>query len=58
MKTFILTLMFIVVANMVGSARAQIVQCGIPPLPPLGCKNPRCVCDTSGHCHWEFDCSR
>jgi hypothetical protein len=57
MKRFILTLVFIVVANMIGPAMAQ--QCGgMAPLPPLGCKNPHCVCDTSGHCHWEFDCNR
>ena len=56
MNGFILTLLFIVVANMIGPAMAQ--QCGIAPLPPLGCKNPHCVCDTSGHCHWEFDCNR
>ena len=38
---------------------AQSLQCGLKPLPPVGCKseNARCICDPEGNCHWEFDCS-
>lgn len=34
------------------------LQCGLRPLPPLGCRyeNARCVCDASGNCQWVFDC--
>jgi hypothetical protein len=47
-------------ALLASAVSAQPLQCGIKPLPPLGCKseNAHCVCDAAGHCHWEFDCGR
>jgi hypothetical protein len=37
---------------------AQSLQCGLKPLPPVGCKSEkaRCICDEDSNCHWEFDC--
>jgi hypothetical protein len=34
------------------------IQCGIPPIPPIGCtaQDAVCVCDAQGNCHWEFHC--
>ncbi len=33
------------------------LACGIPPLPPLGCRVGRCICDQNGqNCQWEFIC--
>lgn len=38
--------------------RAQTLACGLPPLPPLGCRNPTCVCDQTGtRCQWTFVCN-
>lgn len=32
-------------------------KCGLKPLPPLGCKVGRCVCDQNGNnCQWVMDC--
>jgi len=32
-------------------------ECGLPPLPPIGCKQAICVCDSSGnYCSWQFVC--
>jgi hypothetical protein len=34
------------------------IQCGIPPIPPIGCEVGDCVCDSSGsRCHYEFVCN-
>lgn len=34
------------------------VQCGIPPIPPVGCKQAVCICDDYGmNCRWEFICN-
>jgi hypothetical protein len=34
------------------------LSCGLPPLPPLGCKNPTCFCDQNGNnCRWIFQCN-
>lgn len=33
------------------------IQCGLPPLPPLGCRLGPCVCDAYGNCHWQFYCN-
>jgi len=38
-----------------------LADCGVAPVTPVappGCQGlrPRCVCDQSGNCHWEFDC--
>lgn len=34
------------------------LSCGLPPLPPLGCKLGPCVCDKDGrNCQWTFVCS-
>lgn len=34
------------------------MSCGLPPLPPLGCKVGPCVCDKNGNnCQWTFVCS-
>jgi|HubBroStandDraft_6_1064221.scaffolds.fasta_scaffold32211_5 hypothetical protein len=38
---------------------AQSLQCGLKPLPPVGCKSEkaRCICDADGdNCQWEFVC--
>lgn len=36
----------------------QNMSCGLPPLPPLGCKVGPCMCDASGgNCQWTFICS-
>lgn len=35
----------------------QNLSCGLPPLPPLGCKVGPCVCDQYGqNCQWTFIC--
>jgi hypothetical protein len=42
-------------------AQAQpAVYCAVPPVPPVGCTNQhaQCLCDSSGHCRWVYDCSR
>lgn len=37
-------------------ARANL-SCGIPPIPPIGCKVGACVCDQYGqNCQWQFIC--
>lgn len=30
----------------------------IPPIPPIGCMDlrPVCICDTEGHCDWQWEC--
>lgn len=34
------------------------MSCGLPPLPPLGCKVGPCLCDSMGqNCQWAFICS-
>ena len=36
------------------------MACGFAPLPPLGCKNPRCICEVQNGqqvCRWVFQCS-
>lgn len=51
-------LVLIALACMSTAAGAQ-VQCGIPPIPPVGCRVGPCVCDANGdNCHWEMICSR
>ena len=32
------------------------MQCGIKPIPPIGCSssNAVCQCDSSGNCQWVF----
>jgi hypothetical protein len=35
------------------------MSCGFPPLPPLGCKNPQCICEVQNGrttCRWIFEC--
>jgi hypothetical protein len=35
------------------------MSCGFPPLPPLGCKNPQCICEVQNGrqtCRWIFQC--
>ena len=33
------------------------LSCGIPPIPPIGCKVGPCVCDQNGqNCQWTFIC--
>jgi hypothetical protein len=36
-----------------GSVSAAPIQCGLAPLPPLGCSRGDAVCDANGSCHWE-----
>lgn len=34
------------------------LNCGIPPIPPVGCKVGACVCDQYGrNCSWTFVCN-
>jgi hypothetical protein len=33
------------------------MACGIPPIPPVGCKIGDCVCDETGRCRWTFVCN-
>lgn len=41
-----------------GPAGANLM-CGLPPIPPIGCKLGPCVCDASGrNCHWTFICGQ
>ena len=32
------------------------LQCGLRPLPPLGCVVAYCQCDGDGNCSWVFSC--
>ena len=33
------------------------MKCGIPPIPPIGCRVGACVCDQNGNnCQWTFAC--
>lgn len=37
--------------------KAQNINCGLPPLPPIGCRVGPCVCDQTGtRCQWTFIC--
>lgn len=42
------------------SADAGTIQCGLQPLPPLGCHSngsfASCECDSYG-CHWVWHCA-
>lgn len=41
-----------------GSMMKVNMACGLPPLPPLGCKVGACVCNQYGqNCQWTFVCS-
>ena len=54
MKTLILVLML---AAFSGPALAISMECGLPPLPPLGCEVGPCVCDENGdNCHYIMIC--
>lgn len=34
------------------------INCGLPPLPPIGCSVGACQCDASGeNCQWTFNCN-
>lgn len=36
---------------------AYNLNCGLKPLPPIGCQVGACVCDASGtSCQWTFIC--
>lgn len=42
-----------------GVRTAQYIQCGLPPIPPLGCHGtPQCVCGggINPRCQWVFNC--
>lgn len=58
-----MTLRIITILALVLSAGAAQAQygCGfVPfkPFPPLGCRDliPRCICTSTGDCHWEWEC--
>ena len=54
MKKTVVTLAVALFASM---ASANL-SCGIPPIPPIGCKTGPCVCDRNGqNCDWTFFCS-
>jgi hypothetical protein len=41
----------------VGYLQKVNLSCGLPPLPPVGCKLGSCVCDANGNnCRWTFVC--
>jgi hypothetical protein len=41
-----------------GSFDVANLQCGIPPIPPLGCRVGACMCDQYGrNCQWTFVCN-
>ena len=53
MKKTVVTLAITLFASM---ASANF-SCGIPPIPPIGCKTGPCVCDKNGqNCDWTFVC--
>lgn len=38
--------------------RKTNLSCGIPPIPPIGCRVGACVCDQYGNnCQWTFICN-
>jgi hypothetical protein len=48
----------IVLAFIVVPAKANGFNCGLRPLPPIGCSaaDAHCECDGDGNCRWVFDC--
>ncbi len=37
--------------------RVQLA-CGIPPIPPVGCRVSGCICDQNRqNCQWQFACN-
>lgn len=37
--------------------KTQNINCGIPPIPPIGCRVGACICDQTGtRCQWTFVC--
>jgi hypothetical protein len=55
MKNLLLALLLL--CAFAAPAAAQYLQCGIPPIPPLGCNGPpHCVCSSYG-CQWVWDCN-
>lgn len=48
----------VLIATLITPAKANGFNCGLMPLPPLGCSraDARCECDGDGNCHWVFDC--
>ncbi len=42
---------------LVFSSSYVYANCGLPPLPPLGCSGGYCLCDGDGNCTWVFNCS-
>lgn len=54
LKTLIAVLVVIAAPSVVHAYR---LGCGIPPIPPIGCRVGPCVCDANGdNCHYEFIC--
>lgn len=48
----------VALAAMWGGPALANLACGIPPIPPIGCKVGVCVCDKNGqNCQWTFICS-
>ena len=41
-----------------GSFNVASINCGIPPIPPIGCRVGACVCDQYGrNCQYTFICN-
>ena len=59
MKKLLFVLLFTgLFVAVLSAAQAQYLQCGIPPIPPLGCSGPpHCVCSSYG-CQWVWDCNQ
>jgi hypothetical protein len=41
-----------------GSFDVASINCGIAPIPPIGCRVGSCLCDQNGrNCRWTFVCN-
>lgn len=48
----------LIVPLQAGTVAPSNISCGIPPIPPIGCRVGDCVCDQSGNnCRWTFVCN-
>ena len=54
MKKLIGLLLAFAIGYAVANSAQASMQCGIPPIPPIGC-TPVCQCDSDG-CDWVYIC--
>lgn len=40
------------------STHTHSFSCGVPPIPPIGCKHTDavCICEENGNCRWVWKC--